>query len=245
VAERLLESPRALNERVAQALGGTAVERAGLSGFVNSEFDRFLNQLFASGSIEPRKAAAALEGRMGFVWLAEKPAPDELATTGAERLVLLEMYGMTATTRPPAERRRLEGEIAEVRSDDDLDDWYGVYSEVFGAHPKGRDEWRRIHDALGQFGDGSLLLTLARVDGSPAATGAVFFQDDQAGLYCFTTRKQMRGRGLASALVRASHEAARAKGIARAVLQATGSGKPVYAKAGYREEKSLPVLLAL
>jgi GNAT superfamily N-acetyltransferase len=81
------------------------------------------------------------------------------------------------------------------------------------------------------------------VHGSPAATGAVYFEPDVAGLYCFTTRERMRGRGLASALVHASHAAAQARGIEQALLQATASGRPVYTRAGYRELRTLPVLL--
>jgi len=239
MAEQLLDNPRAFMEKVAAALGGTAVGQAGLSGFLNSEFDRFLNQLFASAGVKPRDGVAALERRPGFVWLAEEPDADELEADG---LRLMEMYGMTATTAPPTEQRRPEGEIGEVRSRDDLDGWFGVYSEVFGADSRGRDEWRRVYDALGLAGDGSLLLFLARVDGAPAATGAAFLHDGLAGLYCFTTLERMRGRGLGSALVHAAHEAARALGIERAVLHATGAGRPVYAKAGYREEGSLPVL---
>jgi ribosomal protein S18 acetylase RimI-like enzyme len=239
VVEPLLENPRALTGKIAETLGGTAIERSGLSGFLSSKFDRFLNQLFASGHVAPREAAAALEGWPGFVWLAEKPNAEELG-----RLRLLEMYGMTATTAVPSEQRPPQGEIGEVRSREDLDGWFRVYAQVFGAHPNARDEWARIHDALGQAGDGSLLLLLARVDGAPAATGAVFFQPDAAGLYCFTTLERMRRRGLASALMSACHEAAQARGIERAVLQATASGRPAYARAGYREERSLPVLLS-
>jgi ribosomal protein S18 acetylase RimI-like enzyme len=239
VVEPLLENPRALTGKIAEALDGTAVERPGLSGFLSSEFDRFLNQLFATGTVAPRDAASALEGRPGFVWLAEKPNAGELV-----RLRLLEMYGMTAATAAQAEQRPPQGEIGEVRSRHDLDGWFGVYAQVFGADPNARDEWARIHDALGPAGEDSLLLLLGRVDGSPAATGAVFFQPDVAGLYCFTTLERMRRRGLASALVRACHEAAQARGIERAVLQATASGRPAYARAGYREERSLPVLLS-
>src|SRR5947199_341508 len=135
----------ALTGKIAEALDGTAVERPGLSGFLSSRFDRFLNQLFASGNVAPQEAAAALEGRPGFVWLAEKPDAE---------------------------------------------------------------------------------------------------QPGLAGLYCFTTLEQMRRRGLAAALVHASHEAAQARGIDRAVLQATASGRPAYARAGYREQQSLPVLLS-
>jgi GNAT superfamily N-acetyltransferase len=72
----------------------------------------------------------------------------------------------------------------------------------------------------------------------------VYFDQDWAGLYCFTTRERMRGGGLGSALVHASHDAARARGVERALLHATPMGRPVYARAGYREERSLPLLLS-
>jgi GNAT superfamily N-acetyltransferase len=101
----------------------------------------------------------------------------------------------------------------------------------------------RSYDALGPSGDRSLLLLLARVEGSPAATGGVYFEPDLADLYCFTTRERMRGRGLASALVHTSHAAAQARGIERALLQATASARPVYIRAGYREQRTLPVLM--
>ena len=244
MAEPLLENLRALAEQVAGVLGGAVVGRPGLSGFLSSELDPFLNQLFASESVAPRDAADALGGRPGFVWLVEEPDRDQIGAAGAQRLRLAEMLGMTATTAPPGARPRQAGEIGEVRSRADLDGWHDVYCEVFGSDRRGRDEWGRIHDALGRSGDGSLLLLLARVGGVPAATGAVFFQRDVAGLYCFTTRETMRGRGLGSALVHACHDAARARGIGHALLHATALGRSVYAKAGYREERSFPVLVA-
>jgi predicted GNAT family acetyltransferase len=206
VADPLLDNPRGLAEKVAGILGGTATERAGLSGFLSSDFDPFLNHLFASESVSPRDAAEALDDRPGFVWLVEEPDRDQVGTAGAERLHSVEMMGMTAATAPRRGRPHHEGEIGEVRSQADLDGWHDVYCEVFGGDPRGRDEWGQIHESLGRSGDGLLLLLLARVDGSPAATAAVFFQHDLAGLYCFTMRDRMRGRGLASALVHASHE---------------------------------------
>jgi len=236
VVEPLLENLTTLTRSVAEALGGTSVDRPGLSGSVSSRFDRFLNQLFASPGVPPQDAVAELGERPGFVWLAGKPSAEEL---GGLRLV--EMSGMTAKTAPP-EWPSPHREIRKVRSREDLDGWFGVYSKVFGADAKASDEWARINEVLGPEGDGSLLLLVARADGRPAATGAVFFQQDTAGLYCFTTLERMRRRGLASALVNASHEAARERGIERAVLQATGSGRRVYARAGYREERSLPLL---
>jgi GNAT superfamily N-acetyltransferase len=230
VAEPPLDNPRSLTAKVATVLGGTAVAQAGLSGFLNSRFDPFLNQLFASAPVKAREGAEAPAGHPGFVWLIEEPNAV--------------MHGMTAAIGKVAEAPPIHGEIVDVRSPDELAAWHEVYCDVFGGDLRGREEWQRIHDSLGAGGDRTLLLFLARVDGSPAATGAVYFEADVAGLYCFTTREQMRGRGLASALVHASHAAARARGIERAVLQATASGRPVYAKAGYREEQTLPVLVS-
>jgi GNAT superfamily N-acetyltransferase len=228
--DRLVDNPRAFAAAVAGVLHGIAVERPNLSGFASSDFDPFLNHVFASEGVAPRQAAESLAGRPGFVWMAEVPALDEAG-------VLL-MHGMTAATAPAATALPEGAEIVEVRSSAELDDWHEVYCEVFGTDRRGRDDWGQVHDGLGA----SLLLLLARVDGTAAATGGVFFEEDLAGLYCFTTRERMRGRGLASALVDASHAAARARGIEHALLQATHAGAPVYAKLGYQEERSLPVL---
>ena len=242
MADPLLEHPRALAEKVARVLGGRTVNRADLAGFVSSDFDPFLNHLFAPAKLAPRDAAHVLDGRPGFVWLDEEFAAGEVLGTDAGRALLLVMQGMVADIARPAAATAVQGEIAEVRSAADLEAWHSVYCEVFGANPRSRIEWRRVHGALGPSGDGSLLLLLARVEGTPAATGAVFFDQGVAGLYCFTTRESMRGRGLASALVHASHAAARARGVERALLHATPSGRPVYARASYREERALPVL---
>jgi GNAT superfamily N-acetyltransferase len=237
VAEPLLDHPRAFVEKVAAVLGGRAVERGHLTGFVSSRFDRFLNQLFADGKITPREAAEALDGRPGFVWLTEA------APAGGESFVPAVMSGMTSTTAAPTAAPSVAAEIVQVRSHADIDAWHEVFCGVFGSDPRGRAHWHDVHDALGPDGEGSLALFVARVDGAPAATAGVFFHRDWAGLYCFTTRGEMRGRGLASALVRASHEAARARGVERALLHATPSGRPVYARAGYRELRSLPLLV--
>jgi GNAT superfamily N-acetyltransferase len=236
VAEPSLDNPRALNRQIAMALAGTEVRKRGLSGFLNSRFDRFLNQLFASEVVDLRDAAAALAGRPGFVWLREPPV-------SVDGLTVVETTQMTAALDPVPEPGPRRGEIVEVRSEQEADDWFAVYSAVFGADPRAREEWRRINAFLGPTGAGPLVLLLAYVDGSPAATGAVFFDEGVAGLYCFTTLESMRGRGLATALVEASHQAALERGTDRALLQATGSGQPVYAKAGYEEELELSLLL--
>lgn len=212
-------------------LGGTALTEPTLSGFLSSDFDPFLNHLFTTGKAAPAEITHAMAGRPAFVWLAEEPTDDpaKLTATGLQPMV---MHGMTATTEPPGMPIPVAGEIAEVCSRAELDDWYQVYSEVFGADARGREDWYKLHDALAPNGDRSLSLLLARADGLPSATAAGFYEPGVVGLYCFTTREPMRGRGLASALVQASHAAARAKDIEHALLHATDAGRPVYARAG-------------
>ena len=240
VDDRLVDNPRLFAAAIARALDGIAVDSPGLSGFASSGFDPFLNHVFAREGTAPSRAVGSLAGKPGFVWLAEAPAPGDVDGLGT----LAVMHGMTATTSASASTSQASNaaRIVEVRSAADLDDWHSVYSEVFGADRRSRDDWRRVHHALGPSGDASLLLLLARLDGAPVATGGVFFEHDLAGLYCFTTLQRARGRGLASALVEVSHAAARARGIDDTVLQATASGLPVYTRAGYRDARLLPVL---
>jgi GNAT superfamily N-acetyltransferase len=244
VAEPLLDNPRSFAARVAAVLGGTAVECAGLAGFVSSQFDPFLNHLFAAAKVTPRQVADALDGRPAFVWLAETPDPQQLAASGAETLKFVEMHGMNASTAHPLAIAQINCEIVEVRTQRELRAWHEIYCDVFGVNKGGLQEWQMVYKALGPAGDDALLMLLASLDGSPAATGCMYFEPHVAGLYCFTTRAGMRRRGLASALVQVSHRAARAKGVERTLLQATASGTPVYTKAGYRDERRLPLLIS-
>jgi GNAT superfamily N-acetyltransferase len=234
----LLEHARAFGAAIAGVLGGTSVDHPRLTGFRSSPFDRFLNQLFASAPIVPREAVEALDGFPGFVWLTEAPAREEVHP----RVVTAVMSGMTATT-DAAVVVSFDADIAEVRSGADLDAWHWVYAEVFGSGARGRDAWRELHRRLGPGGEDSLVLLLACADGSVAATAAVYLHGGWAGLYCFTTLERMRGRGLASALVHASHEVAWSRGVRRALLHATPVGAPVYARAGYRQVRELPLLV--
>jgi GNAT superfamily N-acetyltransferase len=223
------------------ALNGRAVLEDGLVGFVSSAFDRFFNQLFATGVAGLGEVEAALAGRPGFVWLCDDAAAASARTGGGSRSVRV-MHGMSTTVRVSGVDQRTSASITAVSSFDDLAEWHAVYRSVFGVDPRGLAEYRRVHLALGPTGDHSLVLHLARVDGSPAAAAAAFFDRNVVGLYSFTTRESVRGRGIASALIRASHAVASARGIELALLQATPAARSLYARAGYVEERVLPVL---
>jgi GNAT superfamily N-acetyltransferase len=224
-----LEHPLAFVESAARVLNGRPVELERVSGFVSSPYDRFLNQLFARGPVTATEAASLFGGRPGFVWLEDPDIASFVA------------YAMTAPTSGAV---AAAADVARVASADDVDAWHRVYREVFGSDARGLADWQRVHAALGPDGEDSLVLLLARLDGAPAATGGVYFAHGWAGLYWFTTLDHMRGRGLASTLVRAAHREASSRGIERALLHATPAGRPVYAKAGYDEVRPLPMLVS-
>jgi GNAT superfamily N-acetyltransferase len=240
---RLLENLRAFSEQVASVLGTSLLSESALSGFLCSDFDPFLNHLFASRRITAADVARVLDGRPAFVWLAGESS-EIIGDLPAAGLAMIAIQGMTAATAEVRPRRRVAGEIVEVRSSAELEGWLEVYFEVFGADSRASNEWHLLHDALGPRGDDTLSLLLANIDQMPAATAAAFYHERAVGLYCFTTRESARRRGLASALIDASHAGARARGIEHAILHATKSGVPVYISAGYHRLRSLSVLVA-
>ena len=213
----------------------------GLVGFVSSAFDRFFNQLFATGVPTLGDVEAALAGRPAFVWLCDEAAAAAALTSGEGRHLRV-VHGMRTAIGASGVGRPTAASITAVSSFEDLADWHAVYRGVFGVDARGLDDWRRVHLALGPAGDDSLVLHLARVDGSAAATAAAFFEGNVVGLYSFTTRESMRGQGIASALVRASHAGASARGIEHALLQAVPAARSLYARAGYVEERVLPLV---
>ena len=151
MGDPLLDNPRAFVAKVASVIGGTPVSDSSFSGFLSSDFDPFLNHLFTAVSVTPGEVVEAVAGRPAFVWLAEEPTGDagELAAAG---LALVVMHGMTATIEPSGVPGRTDGEIVEVGSLVDVDGWYGVYSGVFGADARGREDWYQVYEALGPLG---------------------------------------------------------------------------------------------
>jgi GNAT superfamily N-acetyltransferase len=114
---------------------------------------------------------------------------------------------------------------------------------VLGPDPRSVDDWLRLYDALGPAGDASLWLWLLVVDGAPAATAALFLDGPTAGLYCFATRERFRRQGLATALIAVCRRHAHEHGAGRCVLQASATGRPVYARAGFADVQGIPIFV--
>jgi GNAT superfamily N-acetyltransferase len=93
--------------------------------------------------------------------------------------------------------------------------------------------------AMTALSSGPATIYLAALDGRPAATLATLEEGGDCGVYLVATAPRARRRGLASALLSAALEEARAHGCVTSSLQATRAGFPVYERLGYRDRGAL------
>jgi ribosomal protein S18 acetylase RimI-like enzyme len=93
-------------------------------------------------------------------------------------------------------------------------------------------------EVMGQFADALNLIGF--LDGRPVACGTAYLTGSTAGLYNIATTEDVRGRGIGYAVTQALQSRAHAAGARHAVLHASESGKPVYARAGFVEVCQVP-----
>ena len=237
----VFENPKAFCRAAAMALGGDRPGGDGVTSHVSSEFDPFLNQAFVEDDGDPAEAVRRLAGRPGFVWMASEPTADTQRRMEHEGFVLTSFTAMEAGGDEVDARG--DPALVPIRARGEVMAWHAVYSEVLGPDPRSVRDWLRLYDALGPAGDASLGLWLLAANGAPAATAALFIDGHTAGLYCFATRERFRRRGLASALVAVCLRHAHQHGATRCVLQASATGRPVYALAGFEHVESVPVFV--
>ena len=82
---------------------------------------------------------------------------------------------------------------------------------------------------------GNLNLYGARVNGETVACVGSIHHEGDCGIFLVATHPDARGRGLASELMVAALEDARAAGCESASLQSTAMGRPIYARLGFRD----------
>jgi ribosomal protein S18 acetylase RimI-like enzyme len=82
--------------------------------------------------------------------------------------------------------------------------------------------------------DGSIHLYLGYLHGKPVATSALFMGASVAGIYCVATIKQARKQGIGTALTLAAIQDARNQGYQIATLEASGDGRNLYARIGFK-----------
>lgn len=111
-----------------------------------------------------------------------------------------------------------------------LADWMDVWMTLDDGDRRPRE---RLYASLGFDADCPLQHYLARLRGEPVAVSQLYLGHDAAGLYCVTTRPDVRRRGLGVTVVLAALEAARARGYRVAVLGPTAESQAMYARLGF------------
>jgi GNAT superfamily N-acetyltransferase len=76
---------------------------------------------------------------------------------------------------------------------------------------------------------------VANLDGEPAACVLTLDIGEDCSIYAVATLPDARGKGLSKALMRQAIADARDRGLKTTTLQASKLGRPVYARAGYRD----------
>ena len=97
----------------------------------------------------------------------------------------------------------------------------------------GIDPAQGFVDALGRWEDPLARAYVALVDGEPACGMGVRVEEGCVDVLFVATPPGLRGRGLASELMRRALRDARAEGAVTTVLEASALGEPVYARMGY------------
>lgn len=124
--------------------------------------------------------------------------------------------------------------LARVADEETLAHAAAVTRAAFDAPPHVLSLFPEAHRPVCFGLPGRLALFLARVDGEPAAVGALHLLGGTAGLHGVATLPGMQRRGLGgwvtTELVR---EAAR-RGASLVTLEATPVGEPLYARLGFR-----------
>ncbi|WP_166361399.1 GNAT family N-acetyltransferase [Pseudomonas akapageensis] len=186
----------------------------------------FVNMAWGIPSVESIKAVRQFYTGRPYCWLAEgHPSGLEdygflAATEFPEMLLSLDTYpSLTYSSKITVE---------EVSSDSQLQVWSATAVDSFGFDITCfRDFFYPIIRVAG------CQPFLACYEGVPAATALIYNGQFEVGVYTMSTRVEFRRKGLASAVLAAALEVAKANGARCAVLYATEMGEPLYDRLGF------------
>jgi GNAT superfamily N-acetyltransferase len=116
-----------------------------------------------------------------------------------------------------------------------LEEWARTAYEVLGA-PDTADTPFVAALSCDTLNDTAAEYYLARLHGKPVATAGLSLAAGVAGLFLVATVEEARGRGIGTAVTMAALLAARDRGYAVGVLQASEMGYPIYARMGFTEQ---------
>jgi GNAT superfamily N-acetyltransferase len=214
--------------------GWGVLEQDGLLALKSPLGHAFFNFMWGTAAPAPIARAKAFYDGQPFTWLLDE---------GADHAPLLES-GFTLSDTLPDMVFQMEGYafpgqapgITCIRAygSHDLRTWAVTAGEAFGLDAA---LFRDFY--LPMVRQAGCVPILALCDGVPAATAMAFCGAAATGIYTVGTREPFRRRGLARSVVHACLRLAQHHGSQRAMLSASSMGLPVYAKMGFRVERTM------
>jgi len=124
--------------------------------------------------------------------------------------------------------------LERVETPEQLDLWQRTFSKGFEL----QEEVGRLVTP-GKSAEISFYTAL--LDGQPVGTTALFIHRNVPGIYCVSTIREFRGRGIGAAITSKPLIEARDRGYKTGTLQASSMGYPVYKRLGFQDVCSLRV----
>lgn len=181
-------------------------------------------------------------------WLGPSTGPTDLGN----RLEALGMTHGATMTGMAADLETVEGaasmpkglDIQEVTDAADLETWCGVLGEVYNFPDLALGPWRRLHEAMGLGPGGKWRHFLGRLDGRAAATSSLFLGRLATSVASIATVRDVRGKGVGTAMSLYPLLLARQEGYRVATLCSSQAAVSVYRRLGFRKYCELDLFLA-
>jgi GNAT superfamily N-acetyltransferase len=204
--------------------------------FLTGVMNPFANMLF--GMEVPQAEQRVKEVT---AWLTEKEAPSFWwvgpCTQPANLEQMLQSNGWIEGSPAPAmviELAKLSVEVPkglelrEVRNWDELVAWQTTFSKGYELPS---EVGKLIAPTIGP----AMRLFMAVIDDQPVGTTGVFLHKGVPGIYCVSTIREYRGRGIGAAITALPLLEVREQGYRLGTLQASSMGHPVYKKLGFED----------
>ena len=210
--------------------------------FLSGENHPYGNMMFGMNVPDPERTIASVTEHLdgtkmpSYWWVGPCTKPENLSA------LLLEKGWTDAGTAPclvvdleKLERPDIQGlELHEVTTAEQLSKWQELFARAYEIPIE-------IARVLSPVLDGRVRLYTAILDGVEVGTTGLFTHLDVPGIYCVSTLREYRGRGIGAAITAIPLLEAREKGYQVGTLQASSMGYPVYKRIGFQDVCSLRI----
>lgn len=147
--------------------------------------------------------------------------------TNLNRGMAADLEDLHAEKLPPGVRIEEVGDAATFRVFSTID------ADACGV-PEFREFARMFYD-VGTGENGSIASFLARLDGVPAGISRTILSGGLVGVYTVATLEAARGKGIGRAVTLAAYLYGKTRGYKTGIIQASPMGHQVYSKLGFRD----------